>query len=378
MNSKINNSRVVGMRRRISPKELWDKHPLEEGFLQFVGKARSTIEKILEGRSDKLLVIVGPCAPTDFTHTIEYARRLKTLSEEIGDKIFLVMRVCFQKPRTGNDWPGLSNDPYIDGSFRLSEGYELSWKITREITKIGIPIAMEPVDTYFIHYISKLVSYAWIGARTSSSSEHHHMVSALSMPVGFKNSEEGSTQVAVDAAYKANFAHTFPGIDDEGFPSEVDGKGNPYTHVILRGGRVFSEIDKEPNFVSNYDSGSVSDTSMRLSQKGLRQHLIIDCSHGNSFKDHERQETVFGEVLEQILKRRLAGNSVVVGVMLESYLTEGKQSMPEDPKNIKHDQSLTDSCMSWDTTRLLLEGAYYRLSRKRKYSQPKKKILQEN
>ncbi len=362
MTVRVNNYRVESMKRIISPKELWEKHPVDDEMLAFVGCATTTIENILEGKDKRLLVIVGPCSITDTECALEYARRLKALAKKAHKEIFPVLRVCFQKPRTGTGWPGLSNDPRLDGSYKLSEGYELSWKIAREITKIGIPIATEPVDTYFIHYISKLVSYVWIGARTASSSEHRRMASALSMPVGFKNSEGGSTQVAVDAAYTTKFPHTFPGIDDEGFPCEIRGKGNSYSHIILRGGKESAGVKGEPRFLPNYDQFSVSSAIACLTQKGLRQKLIIDCSHGNSEKDYKKQESVFAEVLEQIIKRRLSGNDVIAGVMLESHLTEGRQSTPDNPADILHDKSVTDSCMGWDTTKLLLEETCRRLS----------------
>ncbi len=310
-----------------------------------VRTGRRAIEAVLHGDDDRFLVIVGPCSIHDPDAALEYAQRLAELSQKVADRLLVVMRVYFEKPRTTVGWKGLINDPDLNGTFDIARGLRLARKLLLDINALGLPAGTEFLDPVTPQYLDDLVAWAAIGARTTESQTHRQMASGLSMPVGFKNATTGDLQVALDAMQSAMSAHHFVGIDEDGRAAVVHTRGNPFGHVILRGG----------NDATNYAPQDIADASQRLSAAGLNPGLLVDCSHANSGKKPERQETVWQSILDQ----RKAGNKDILGAMLESNLHEGNQKLPADgdKTKLKHGVSITDACIDWDTTqRLLLQG----------------------
>lgn len=288
------------------------------------------------------MLVVGPCSIHDPKAALEYARQLKSLADRVKGKIFIVMRVYFEKPRTTIGWKGLINDPFMDDSFHIEEGLKKARRLLLDITETGLATGTEALDPIVPQYISDLICWSAIGARTIESQTHREMASGLSMPVGFKNGTDGNIQVAIDAMKSALTSHHFLGIDMQGRTSIFKTKGNRYGHIVLRGG-------KHPN----YDPESVSLCEKALKEAGLRQEIMIDCSHGNSKKDPKRQPIVFQETMKQVKE----GNSSIIGMMLESNLFEGNQSIPPDLKEIgqlKYGVSVTDKCIDWKTTEQLI------------------------
>ena len=311
--------------------------------LKSVLKNREIIKNILSGKNKRFLMIVGPCSIHNEEETMEYAYRLFELKKKMEKSVFVVMRMYFEKPRTTIGWKGLVNDPHLDGSCNIAEGLIIARRIAKKITGLGLPVGSEALGTFSIRYFSDLLSWASIGARTSESQTHREMASGLSMPVGFKNSTDGSYQPAIDAMQCAKHKHTFVGIDENAALVMIKTKGNPCVHIILRGGRD----------LTNYDNESISKVIKKLESEKLPSAVVIDCSHGNSRKNPKNQE----EVLKNILEQRLRGNVNIVGAMLESYLNEGSQKIPDDLSVLKKGVSVTDSCLSWeDTERMLLEA----------------------
>jgi len=289
-------------------------------------------------------VVVGPCSIHDFKGALEYATRLAALREELEQQFCIVMRVYFEKPRTTIGWKGLINDPHLNGTHDIEQGLKLARKLLLEITGMGLPAATEFLDPIIPQYLADLVSWAAVGARTTESQTHREMASGLSMPVGFKNGTDGSLQIAVDAMCSAMTPHSFLGIDQDGVTSIIRTTGNPVGHVVLRGGRL------RPN----YDAESIRESEAKLQQAGLPAALMVDCSHANSGKQHARQEDVWRSVIQQ----RLAGTRSLIGVMLESFLSEGSQPIPKNPAELQYGVSITDSCLGWEVTeRMLREGA---------------------
>jgi 3-deoxy-7-phosphoheptulonate synthase len=324
----------------ISPRELKSKLPISPAIAQNVLENRKTIEAILTRKDKRFLVVVGPCSIYDAKAAIEYARKLKKLSDELKDKLFIVMRVYFEKPRTTVGWKGYLNDPHLTGHGDISEGLFLGRKLLLDITGMGLPVATEVLDPIVPQYLSDMISWASIGARTTESQTHREMASGLSMPVGFKNSTEGNLEVAINAMEAARHPHHFLGINQEGQTSIVKTKGNLYGHVILRGGR-------QPN----YDEKTIISTTENIQKAGFDASLMIDCSHGNSMKKHENQEGVCRAVID--LKNK--GHESIIGVLMESNLFEGNQKIPADISQLKYGVSITDACMGWDTTEALLK-----------------------
>lgn len=328
------------------PSEYERELPIGDKIAAGIAYARETIANIVVGKDSRLLVLVGPCSIHDTIAGLEYADRLAALSRKLDDRIFIVMRGYFEKPRTTVGWKGLIYDPHLDGTLDIPTGLYKARKFLLEIAEIGLPVATEFVDPITPQYLADLISWAAIGARTAESQTHRQMASGLSMPVGFKNGTGGTIQLGVDAVVAARAGHGFLGVDHEGRASIVVTKGNPYCHLVLRGG------SRGPN----YDPQSIADAIKRLTAAGVNPRLMVDCSHGNSGKDHSRQPDVFRNVLQQ----RVIGNANIIGLMVESNLCEGSQTMREKNhvSELEYGVSITDPCIDWDTTAQLLIGAH--------------------
>ncbi|MGD9895752.1 MAG: 3-deoxy-7-phosphoheptulonate synthase [Candidatus Methylacidiphilaceae bacterium] len=343
----IQDLRVRSVERLVSPRALKESLPLTETANQTVYESRLTIQRILSGEDRRFLMIAGPCSIHDPVAALDYARSLRELQDELDGELFLVMRAYFEKPRTTIGWKGLINDPFLDGSCNIQEGLRLARKLLLQINEMGLPTASEFLDSITPQYIDDLVSWAAIGARTTESQLHREMASGLSMPVGFKNGTDGSLQIAVDALGAALQPHSFVGIDQEGFTSVIRTSGNPWGHLVLRGGHKRS----------NYDPESIQEACVRLLKGGMPQRLIVDCSHANSAKRPAVQETVLGSILEQ----KLRGTPAIIGAMLESYIYEGSQKIPEDLTQLRYGVSVTDPCMDWKTTEKVLRHSSRRI-----------------
>ncbi|MED5463991.1 MAG: 3-deoxy-7-phosphoheptulonate synthase [Myxococcota bacterium] len=344
--SSISNVRVTEFDLLRTPRELASAHPLNDEVRQVVADGRRALRECLAGTDRRLVVIVGPCSIHDPRSALEYATRLAGLREQVADKMMLVMRVYFEKPRTTVGWKGLITDPDHNGSDDMNRGLEEARKILLAINGLGLPCATEFLDPIVPQYVADLVSWAAIGARTTESQTHRQMASGLSMPVGFKNSTDGGLEVAVQAMEAASAPHAFLGINVEGQTSVVRTTGNPDTHVVRRGG----------GGKSNYSRADIAYTRALLGEADAGPRAImVDCSHANSGKDYRKQPVVFGNVIEQVL----AGEEALLGMMLESHLVEGRQALGE---SMTYGQSVTDACIGWETTEELLLGAHERLS----------------
>ncbi|WP_392561613.1 3-deoxy-7-phosphoheptulonate synthase [Orbus sturtevantii] len=339
LKDKLNNIRIKSEQRLITPDEIKKLYPLESGLENQIAESRQKIVDILERKDPRLLVVCGPCSVHDPKSAIEYAHKLKKLSNELSEHLFIVMRVYFEKPRTTVGWKGLINDPHMDSSFDIEHGLKKARKLLLDITQIGLPIATEALDPNTPQYIGDLISWSAIGARTTESQTHREMASGLSMPVGFKNGTDGNLDVAINAMKSASMPHRFVGMNQQGQVSVLQTDGNPHGHVILRGG-------KTPNF----DAENVNKCEAQMNQSGLIANLMIDCSHGNSNKDYRRQSIVADSIIDQIKN----GNNSIIGIMIESNLCEGNQSSEQSQENIIYGVSVTDACISWDTTEQLL------------------------
>lgn len=319
---------------------------ITEQMADLVADSREQIHKIIHGEDDRILMLVGPCSIHDEKAGFEYARRLAELAKAVQDRILVVMRVYFEKPRTTIGWKGFINDPDLDGSFKMKEGRERARKFILSVLSLGLPTGIEWLDPVTPQYFADVISWGAIGARTVESQTHRQLASGLSMPIGFKNGTGGteySIQIAVDAIVAARVPHNFISVDGYGRVADVTTTGNPDAHVVLRGGVQGT----------NYDPKHIADAVARLKKANLPPYLMVDCSHGNSNKDHRNQPTVFRDVLEQ----RLAGNRHIVAVMLESHLFEGNQSPNGDLSKLKYGVSITDACIGWEDTQELLGEA---------------------
>ena len=330
---------ITKIRPLISPVSLMEEYPLSEENRQLVAGSRNSIERILDGKDMRRVVIVGPCSIHDPAAAVEYASRLKVETMAFNN-LLIVMRVYFEKPRTIVGWKGLINDPDIDGSFNINKGLKLARELLLEIASIGLPSGTEFLDTTIGQFYADLVSWGAIGARTAESQVHRELASGLSMPVGIKNRTDGDLKVAVEGIKAANHKHLFPSLTREGTPAIYETEGNKYSHLILRGG------DRSG---SNYDAGSIADAETLLSAHDLAANVIVDCSHGNSQKDPQNQKKVVTSVCESIT----GGCSSIKGVMLESNLKSGRQDF--HPTNMEYGRSITDACLSLDETLPLLE-----------------------
>ena len=331
-----------------TPIEFIEKFPITPQIVQLVSDGREEIAGILRGEGDRLLVIAGPCSIHDVESGFEYATRLKKLADAVQDRILVVMRVYFEKPRTTVGWKGLIYDPQLNGSFDITTGLGMAREFLLRVSDLGLLSAIEFVDPITPQYIADLISWAAIGARTAESQTHRQMASGLSMPVGLKNGTGGSVQLAVDGVVAAQAKQAFLGVDANGRASTVVTKGNPDCHIVLRGG------SRGPN----YDADSVADAVDRLQRAGVSTQLVVDCSHANCGRDYTKERVAFFDVLDQ----RISGNSNLVGVMLESHLNEGNQRLDEsNPGNLSYGVSITDPCINWEETEELLTSAHQKL-----------------
>ncbi|HVV10192.1 3-deoxy-7-phosphoheptulonate synthase [Amycolatopsis sp.] len=337
----LDNQRTAGISPLIPPSLLRQEHPMDVTVAKTVAEGRAATVDILDGTDDRLLVVVGPCSVHDPEAAVDYAIRLAEKAEQLRDKLHVVMRVYFEKPRTTLGWKGLINDPGLDGSYAVNQGLRMARKLLLDISALGLPVGCEFLDPITPQFIADIVSWGSIGARTAASQVHRQLCSALSMPVGIKNGTDGDVQVAVDATRAAAAGHVFPGINADGLAALITTSGNPDCHVILRGG----------SGGPNYDAETVADTLARLRKAGLPERVIIDASHGNSGKDHVRQ----GVVVEEIAGRIGAGERIT-GVMLESFLEAGRQDLVlGKASELTYGQSITDACLDWPTTAALLD-----------------------
>ena len=331
-----------------TPVEFIEKFPITPQIAQLVSDGREEIAGILRGEGDRLLVIAGPCSIHDVESGFEYATRLKKLADAVQDRILVVMRVYFEKPRTTVGWKGLIYDPQLNGSFDITTGLGMAREFLLRVSDLGLLSAIEFVDPITPQYIADLISWAAIGARTAESQTHRQMASGLSMPVGLKNGTGGSVQLAVDGVVAAQAKQAFLGVDANGKASTVVTKGNPDCHIVLRGG------SRGPN----YDADSVADAVDRLQRAGVSTQLVVDCSHANCGRDYTKERVAFFDVLDQ----RISGNSNLVGVMLESHLNEGNQRLDEsNPGSLSYGVSITDPCINWEETEELLTSAHQML-----------------
>jgi 3-deoxy-7-phosphoheptulonate synthase len=347
MEDKISDACIDKSQVLVSPTELKSELPLTPELERQVLAHRSAIKNILDFQDRRKFIVVGPCSIHDVGAAIDYAHRLKELADRVSDKLLLIMRVYFEKPRTTVGWKGLINDPDLNDSFNVEKGMHIGRQLLLDITKIGLPTATEALDPIVPQYIGDLISWAAIGARTTESQTHREMASGLSMPVGFKNGTDGSIKVALNALQSAMQPHNFLGINQEGQVSVFQTTGNPYGHVILRGG------EGQPN----YDPVSVAEVETALKKANQHPRIVVDCSHGNSNKDYRLQPIVMENVIQQIVN----GNNSIVGLMLESHLAEGSQSIPADLTQLQYGVSVTDKCINWDKTVEIVMAAHDRL-----------------
>jgi 3-deoxy-7-phosphoheptulonate synthase len=343
------NRRVTEIRPLDAPQALRQDLPLVAELAGGVIRGREAVTAILDGDDDRLLVIVGPCSIHDPVSGIEYAERLARVAERHRDHLHIVMRTYFEKPRTTVGWKGLISDPGLDGSFRVNDGLSAARAFLLAVVSIGLPVGCEFLDPITPQYLADAVSWGAIGARTTQSQIHRQLASGLSMPVGFKNSTEGDVQVAVDAIAAAGTAQVFPGIDELGRAAVIATEGNPDCHLVLRGSTSGP----------NYDKASVARALDRLESAGLARRLVVDASHGNSRKDHRMQP----EVAADISKRVGAGERGIIGVMLESFLVAGRQTLGNSP--LVPGQSITDACIGWETTVDVLDHMAAAVDRRR-------------
>jgi 3-deoxy-7-phosphoheptulonate synthase len=333
---KTDDVHIAGLRPLLSPAILMEELPQGDEASVMISKARADIETIFKGKDDRLLVVVGPCSIHDPKAAMEYAQRLQKVMGQFESELLIVMRVYFEKPRTTVGWKGLINDPDLDGSFNINHGLRVARRLLIDIAELGIPTGCEFLDTISPQFFADLVSWGAIGARTTESQIHRELASGLSMPVGFKNGTDGSTQIAIDAIGAASHPHHFLSVTKQGISAIVTTRGNKGCHIILRGS------NKGPN----YDEAAVKEAIALLEKNNLPPHLMVDCSHGNSNKDFNRQPIVAEDVAQQMAK----GSHAIGGVMIESNLHEGNQKKPE-----AYGVSITDACISWETTVSTLE-----------------------
>ena len=328
----------------VTPAELKTELPLTESAYQTVLHGRETIRNILDGKDKRIFVVIGPCSIHDPVAAHEYADRLKVLSDKIKDSIYVVMRVYFEKPRTTVGWKGLINDPDMNDSFNIEKGLRIGRKLLVELNEKGLPCATEALDPNSPQYYQDLITWSAIGARTTESQTHREMSSGLSSPVGFKNGTDGGLTVATNAMQSVKHGHHFLGLNNQGQVSVIRTSGNPYAHVVLRGG----------NGKPNYDAGSVAEAEAALAKAKVSTKIMIDTSHANSNKDPFLQPLVLKNITEQIID----GNKSIIGIMVESHLKGGRQEIPENLCDLEYGKSVTDGCIDWDTTEKVLLEMY--------------------
>ncbi|MBL1378753.1 3-deoxy-7-phosphoheptulonate synthase AroG [Zobellella iuensis] len=338
MHFQTDDIRINEIKELLPPIAVLEKYPATDTASTTVFESRQAIHRILTGEDDRLLVVIGPCSIHDPAAAVEYGKRLKPLRDQYGDRLEIVMRVYFEKPRTTVGWKGLINDPYLDNSFQINDGLRIGRKLLLDLNDLGLPTASEFLDMITPQYVADLMSWGAIGARTTESQVHRELASGLSCPVGFKNGTDGTIKVAVDAIGAASASHHFLSVTKFGHSAIVATAGNPDCHIILRGG-------KEPN----YGAEHVAAVCDGLAKAGLPQKLMIDFSHANSSKQYQRQMVVCEDVCAQLA----AGQQAIMGVMVESHLVAGRQDL-EEGKPLTFGQSITDACIGWADTEALL------------------------
>ncbi|WP_028669992.1 3-deoxy-7-phosphoheptulonate synthase [Saccharospirillum impatiens] len=331
----------------LTPDALKADIPVTEEAATVINAGRDAVRAILDRKDPRIIVVIGPCSIHDPAMAIDYAKRLKTLSDEVSESMLIVMRVYFEKPRTTTGWKGLINDPYLNDSFKIEDGLHIGRTLLMDIAHLGLPTATEALDPISPQYLQDLISWSAVGARTTESQTHREMASGLSSAVGFKNGTDGSLDVAINALKSVSSPHRFLGINQEGQVAIIHTKGNAYGHVVLRGG----------NGKPNYDSVSVAQCEATLRKAGVPTNIMVDCSHANSNKDHALQPLVADNVANQILE----GNQSIIGLMIESNLEEGNQSIPDDLSQLKPGVSVTDACIGWSATESLLRSMHAKL-----------------
>lgn len=346
--TQLSNLNIISQTLLPTPEQIKQELPRSSKVETVVAQSRKDLCRILDKEDQRLFIVVGPCSIHDTTAAIDYATRLAALSEQVKDKLMIIMRVYFEKPRTSVGWKGLINDPRLDDSFHIEEGLRKARKLLLDISELGLPTATEALDPISPQYIGDLITWTAIGARTTESQTHREMSSGLSTPVGFKNGTDGSLTVAINAMQSAANPHNFLGINQQGQCAVISTAGNRYGHVVLRGG-------KQPN----YDSVHVALAEKELSDAKLPQNIVVDCSHANSNKDHNLQPLVAKNVVNQVLE----GNQSIVGLMLESNINEGNQKITTDLSALKYGVSVTDACISWDSTEKLIKDIHAKLSK---------------
>ncbi|HET6264260.1 MAG TPA: 3-deoxy-7-phosphoheptulonate synthase [Usitatibacter sp.] len=347
--ARTDDLRISAIRALIPPQLLLEELPIDSAALATVTNARQSVHRVLHGADDRLVAVVGPCSIHDAGAALEYAARLHAAAQHHAHDLLVVMRVYFEKPRTTVGWKGFINDPRLDGSFAINEGLRLARKLLLEINRMGLPCGTEFLDLLSPQYISDLIAWGAIGARTTESQTHRQLASGLSCPVGFKNGTDGSIRVAVDALRAAAAPHAFMGMTKTGQAAIFETVGNEDCHVILRGGRT-----------PNYDAASIETAAKELSAAGLAAHLMVDFSHANASKQYQKQMEVAADVAAQLAK----GEERIVGVMVESHLNPGRQDLvPGTP--LAHGVSITDPCLGWEDTERLLEGLAEGVRRRR-------------
>eukprot|EP01111_Echinosteliopsis_oligospora_P007100 TRINITY_DN2171_c0_g1_i2.p1 TRINITY_DN2171_c0_g1~~TRINITY_DN2171_c0_g1_i2.p1 ORF type:complete len:361 (-),score=111.78 TRINITY_DN2171_c0_g1_i2:5-1087(-) len=325
----------------IPPAILQDEFPSSSEVKRHVTSGRQQARDILDGKDNRLLVVIGPCSIHDPVAAIDYAKRLKPLADQYKDTLFIVMRVYFEKPRTTVGWKGLVNDPNLDGTYAINKGLKTGRKLLLDINELGLHAACELLDTISPQFFADLFTWAAIGARTTESQIHRELASGMSMPVGFKNGTDGRVGIAIDAIKAAAHSHHFLGVTKQGLSAIIATTGNSHTHVVLRGA----------NTGPNYEEKFVAEASEALAKAGVRNRLMIDCSHGNSSKQHKNQLLVAKSIGEQLEK----GSKLIMGVMIESNIEEGRQDIPKDgPSGLKYGQSITDACINFADTEIVL------------------------
>jgi len=347
---KTSDINVVETRALPSPAQLLRELPKSDAQGEFVSRSRAEIHRLIFTNDQRFLLVVGPCSIHDTAAGLEYAQRLAKLSKEVSDRVLIVMRVYFEKPRTTVGWKGLIMDPHLDGSHDIAAGLRLARTFLRQVLDLGLPTATELLDPITPQYIADLICWSAIGARTAESQTHRQMASGLSMPIGFKNGTDGSIQTAINAIKAAAQPHTFLGINLDGAASAIVTRGNPDGHTVLRGG----------SSGPNYSAEHIAQTEQLLEKAKLPKTIIVDCSHDNSSKQPERQPEVMRELLRQIS----AGNQSIMGGMLESNLFAGNQPFPQPKEKLKYGVSITDGCIDWETTRALVHELHRALAKR--------------
>lgn len=334
--NKIENLNINSQEVLISPAQIKKALPISDAARAAVQDGRQAVCDILDRKDHRLMVVIGPCSIHDVDAAKDYARRLKKLADEVSDTLYIVMRVYFEKPRTTVGWKGLINDPYLDDSFKIQEGLHIGRQLLIDVSEMGLATSTEALDPISPQYLQDLIAWSAIGARTTESQTHREMASGLSSAVGFKNGTDGGLTVAINALQSVSSPHRFLGINDDGQVAITHTAGNPYGHVVLRGG----------NGKPNYDSVSVAMCEQALEKHGVSPNIMVDCSHANSNKNHDLQPLVMDNVANQILE----GNRSIIGIMVESNIGPGNQKMPENLDDLEYGVSITDACIDWETT----------------------------